>query len=120
MTGGSTIRVCHVITGLGLGGAERSLAELVLRLRSHRIESAIVSLRSGGCIADSLRGLGFGVEEIGIDGPIPSIRAARSLVASIRGRAPDLLQGWMYHGNVAASVASRASGRSGSVALASR
>ena len=111
MTGGSTIRVCHVITGLGLGGAERSLAELVLRLRSHRIESAIVSLRSGGCIADSLRGLGFGVEEIGIDGPIPSIRAARSLVASIRGRAPDLLQGWMYHGNVAASVASRFLGR---------
>lgn len=107
MTDAATIRVCHVITGLGLGGAERSLAELAPRLRAHRVESAIVSLRSGGALADPLRRLGFEVAEIGIDGSIPSLRAARSLVATIRGLAPDLLQGWMYHGNVAASVASR-------------
>ncbi len=111
MTVGSTIRVGHVITGLGVGGAERSLAELVPRLRSHRIESVIVSLRSGDPIAGALRRLGFEVEEIGIDGSIPSIRAARSLVGTIRGLAPDVLQGWMYHGNVAASVASRFLGR---------
>lgn len=107
MTEDATIRVCHVITGLGLGGAERSLAELVPRLRAHQIESAIVSLRSGGALASLIRGMDFKVAEIGIDGSIPSIRAARSLVAAVRGFAPDLLQGWMYHGNVAASVASR-------------
>ena len=64
-------RVLHVITTLGLGGAERMLASLVLASPGGNVQHAVVSLVTGGAYGDRLRDAGVHVTELGM-GPWPT------------------------------------------------
>ena len=99
----------HVITGLGRGGAEASLLKLLKASDDLRCGARVVSLKDNGPIGRDLERLGVPVEVVGIRGvrSLPSmVRAAARLTTGPR---PLLIQGWMYHGNVAASLWSLAS-----------
>lgn len=99
------IRVLHVITGLNVGGAEAMLEKLIGHSDCARFEHVVVSLMDLGVIGERLRIKG--VEVHALDGPrgYPTWRVVKGLKALIRQARPTIIQGWMYHGNLAAWVA---------------
>jgi len=84
------MKVLHVINGLGRGGAETNLLQLVVSLRPHGIESDVMVLRAGGALRSAF-------EEQGIELKRPR-ESTRSYAVS---------HGWLYAGCAAASMLSR-------------
>ena len=99
------MRVVHVISNLGLGGAETMLVRLVRQQAGGTIEHAVISFLAGGVYTQTLRDLGVEVIELEGTRSLRSAALLRPLGAALARARPDLVQGWMYHGNVAASLA---------------
>lgn len=100
-------RILHVITGLGTGGAEAMLYKL-LQATNGTIESYVLSLMTGGSNAARIEALGVGVDSLGmVRGGLPGPASLLQLRRTVREFQPDLVQGWMYHGNLAAWLAVR-------------
>ncbi len=96
------MRILHVITGLGTGGAETALVQLIEGTRDAAAH-AVVALGAGGPLARRLSSLvDVQVLNTGSErSTLASWRALRRYVSDFRA---DVLQGWMYHGNVAAAL----------------
>lgn len=105
------MRIAHVITGLGTGGAETMLLKLVEQLRGSGVESTIVSLTGRGDLAARLESAGAAVDAVDMSKSILGLPRA---LASIRGRLkrsnPDLVQTWMYHADLVGGLAARLAG----------
>ncbi len=96
-------RILHIITGLGTGGAESSLVR-VLAHTAPVASHAVVSLTTAGTRGAELVALGIPVYALGIArGAMPptALGVLRSIVREFQ---PTCVQGWMYHGNLAASL----------------
>jgi glycosyltransferase involved in cell wall biosynthesis len=103
-------RVLHVISGLGSGGAECFLASLAPRLAAAGIEQHVVSLTGHGVAADRLHAAGIPVSLLDVRGVLKAPLAIRRLSRLIRSFEPDSIQGWMYHGDLFAALASKLAG----------
>lgn len=101
------IRVAHVITGLMVGGAEMALARLLSALPKETFSSFVVSLMTGGAVAGRLAELDVPVVTLGMRRAAPSPRALFALRRALRTFQPSVVQGWMYHGNLAAYLGAR-------------
>jgi len=95
------IRVLHITTGLETGGAEIMLYRLLERIDS-RFASSVVSLTSAGSYGDRIADLGIDVQILGMKRGVPTPGALLRLREIVRQEQPDVLCGWMYHGNLAA------------------
>ena len=111
-SGVSRPKILHVITGLGQGGAERQLSNLV-GYGSGEVQTAVFSIRPLGVMAGPLQ----------TNGAMLSSGEARTAVSlgwldklrkTIQSWNPGLVVGWMYHGNIGA-LFSKALGYDGSV-----
>ncbi len=98
-------RVLHIITGLATGGAERALYNLLDGGLSERFDSHVISLGGEGTIGPKLNELGVSVSALNMGAGTSSILGLKRLYGLVRLLQPDLIQGWMYHGNLAASTA---------------
>lgn len=97
------MRLLHVITGLGLGGAEMMLVRLVEQLQALGHTNAVLSLSDLDSLRTPLERAGAEVRFAGLRlGRVPGTGALQPVRAVLQFR-PDLVQGWMYHGNLAAS-----------------
>ncbi|WP_143019476.1 glycosyltransferase [Mesorhizobium qingshengii] len=97
--------VLHTITGLNVGGAEIMLARFLGKLDQDRFSSSVLSLLSPGPLAAQVEHTKSKVISLDMaERPRPGdvVRLTRSISRA----APDLLHGWMYHGNVAAMLGS--------------
>lgn len=101
------ISVCHIITGLNVGGAERALCSLLTGGLQAHVENHVVSLMGDGHYGPLLRQAGIPVHAVGMSPGRPSPLATMRLRKIVRLIAPDIVQGWMYHGNLAAVWARR-------------
>ncbi|MGZ8217017.1 glycosyltransferase [Methylomagnum sp.] len=99
------IRVCHVITGLYTGGAEMMLYKLLSGLDRRRFEPVVISLIDRGAVGERIEALRIPVHTLDMPAGRPTVAGLWRLFRLIRELRPDLLQGWMYHGNLAASLA---------------
>ncbi|CAL1239097.1 glycosyltransferase [Candidatus Methylocalor cossyra] len=99
------IRICHIITGLSTGGAEMMLYKLLSGTDRTRFESSVISLIDKGTLGERIEALGIPVYTLGMPRGWPHPSGLVRLVRLVRRLRPDLLQGWMYHGNLAASLA---------------
>ena len=105
--------VLHVITGLGVGGAETMLVQLATALQARGMPQHVVSLQSGE-LAQSLRDRDVAVTTLDVRGTRQAPGALLRLTRLVGELRPALIQGWMYHGNIAAALAHRlAPGRAG-------
>jgi Glycosyltransferase len=103
--------VLHVITGLETGGAEMMLYKVLATMRGGAFTGGVVSLLGGGTIRPRVERLGVPVDSLAMDRGTPSVAALFRLRRLMGGMRPDLVQGWMYHGNLAAMLAPGMGGR---------
>ncbi len=80
------------------------LHRLVTRMDRRRVLSRVVSLTDEGTLGRPLREAGVPVDTLGCRRGMPSIAAIRQLRRILSEDPPDVLQGWMYHGNLAAQA----------------
>jgi hypothetical protein len=73
------------------------------------VEQRVISLTAGGPVRQQLQDKGVWVQDVGLrmPEPMPLFRLARH----IRNWKPDVVQGWMYHGDLASTLALALSGR---------
>ncbi len=94
----------HVVTGLETGGAERALYNLLAGGLADRFDTAVVSLRDEGTMGSFIAALGVPVYAMKMHSCVSAAIAMGGLHRIVRSFGPDLIQGWMYHGNLAASA----------------
>jgi glycosyltransferase involved in cell wall biosynthesis len=99
------LRVLHVITGLGSGGAETTLFSLLSRLNRARFETEVVSLTDAGVVGPRIQELGIPVREVGMARGMPSLRGLLQLSRHMRRFHPQVVHSWMYHANLATAAA---------------
>ncbi len=94
-------RIAHLIVRLDTGGAEKSLYRLIRHTRTC-LDHEVLCLGPTSPISADISALGVNVEcfDYPRRGPMALWRAWRAL----RRSRPDVLQGWMYLGNLAASI----------------
>lgn len=108
------LRVLHVSTGLELNGAERILVNCCEASRAAGFEPYVASLRPGGAAVALLESMGVPVLQLNAHPRRPNLVPLARLRNHVRTLMPDLMKGWMYHGNVfAAAAAFGASGLGG-------
>lgn len=99
-----TMRVLYVINGLGAGGAERSLAEMLPRLADRGVDPLVV------CLDHRQEGVEGTVRALGVDVQfLPGTRIASRAVklrGIIRAERPDLIHTTLFESNVAGRLAS--------------
>ncbi|MBL0389245.1 glycosyltransferase [Tumebacillus sp. ITR2] len=98
-------KILFVITGLHVGGAEMMLWKLCDRIDRTKFQPVVLSLMGDGPIGERLRKSGVEVHTINMSPGRPTPGALARLVRKVREIQPHLLQGWMYHGNLAAQLA---------------
>ena len=100
------VRVIHIIPDLEIGGAETALYMLLSLLDRNGIEPSVVCLGDMGEIGRDIDALGVPVHTIGMRSGVSSLKKIRKLILLLNGLKPDIIQGWMYHGNLLATFAS--------------
>lgn len=102
-------RVTHIITNLGLGGAERTLLELVCASEGVCLNNSVISLQAGGMLANAFRAARVPLLELGLQKRLLNPLKAFELIRAIEYTQPDIVQTWMYHadflGGAAAKIA---------------
>ncbi|MFC8827744.1 glycosyltransferase [Streptomyces sp. NPDC057137] len=100
------MKVLHVITGLGIGGAEQQLR---LLLRQLPTDSAVVTLTNPGAVARGITADGFPVTDLGIRGN-RDLGALPRLTRLIRDGRYDLVHTHLYRACVYGRLAARLAG----------
>jgi glycosyltransferase involved in cell wall biosynthesis len=99
------IKILHIATGLGMGGAETSLANLMAFTDRAEFEPRVLSLSDNQPVGERIRALGIPVDALGMrPGRIVPADFFR-LTRTLREIKPDLIQTWMYHADLLGSLA---------------
>jgi glycosyltransferase involved in cell wall biosynthesis len=99
-------KVLHIITGLNPGGAEHVLLNLVSHLND--VEHKVIALTSIGEIdlSPKFKERGIQVVSLGMNPKNPfSFLKIKTLVQLIKQYSPQVVQCWMYHGNLVGGLA---------------
>lgn len=97
-------RILILSTGLNCGGAEMQVFHLAKGLRARGWETAVVSMLSGGSMADQFREAGIPLHELGMRRSISDPRSILRLRKIIRKFRPDVVHSHMVHANLLARV----------------
>ncbi|GAA3005015.1 glycosyltransferase [Streptomyces fulvorobeus] len=100
------MRALHIITGLGIGGAEQQLR---LLLRHLPVSCDVVTLTNPGAVADGLRADGVHVTDLGMKGN-RDLAALPRLARLIRRGGYDLVHTHLYRACVYGRIAARLAG----------
>ena len=93
-------RVCHLITGLGAGGAERMLTRLVSAPNQKGVQHTVISLMDSGVFGPEIEAKGVALHTLGMRRSMPSPFAIWRLVGLLRSLKPDVLMTWLYHADL--------------------
>ena len=96
-------KVLWITTGLGSGGAEMMLAQLICGLP--QFQHSVISLTAGGKHATALREAGIEVHSLDMPAGKPTLRSLWRLFKVVRQTRADVIMGWMYHGCFASVLA---------------
>ena len=83
------------------------LCKLLYAMRAGSFDSAVLSLMPPGPVGERISILGIPVYSLKILYGIPSLTEILRMRRLVREFRPDIIQGWMYHGNLAAWFARR-------------
>ncbi|MAF20499.1 MAG: hypothetical protein CMI55_02330, partial [Parcubacteria group bacterium] len=100
------IRIVHIITALNVGGTEMMLCRLLSRMRKDRFENIVFTLKEKGKLSEDFESQNIRVYNVGGMGGILKISALIRSLKILREINPDIIQGWLVHGNLVAQIAS--------------
>lgn len=103
------MKVCFIINGLYVGGAEVMLYNLLRHSQCLR-NSLVVSLIPGGEMTRRIQEIGVEVETLGMTSGRPSFSALWRLVKLLRTHQFDIVSTWMYHADLLGGVAAKITG----------
>ncbi|WP_299043993.1 glycosyltransferase [uncultured Thermosynechococcus sp.] len=103
------MRVLHIITGLGDGGAEAVLYRLVTQDRQDKHH--VVSLTGAGKYGPWLQQAGIGVTTLGMPRGRVTWHGLTELRRAIETFQPDVVQTWMYHADLLGGLMAKTLGR---------
>jgi glycosyltransferase involved in cell wall biosynthesis len=96
------MKIVHLITSLGMGGAERQLKVLVTDPEKSILEHVIVSMKDEGVIGKHLTGQpGVYIHCLNLH---KSIFGFWKLYKILRSERPDILQTWLYHSDFLGTI----------------
>ncbi|MEO5668341.1 MAG: glycosyltransferase [Bdellovibrionota bacterium] len=97
------MKILHVITGLGGGGAERVLMRLADAQRRQGHDVIVLTLNSERALETEFRALGIPVEFLNVARGFwgPSLFRFKKIVEEF---CPEIIQSWMYHADLFCSV----------------
>jgi glycosyltransferase involved in cell wall biosynthesis len=98
------MRIVHVLDGIGVGGAEFVLLNLVRGLQAEGHHNTVISLTTPSHMRTELKAAGAAVLSLDMSRGRLALSDAIRVRDAIRRASPDLIQGWMYHGNAAAAL----------------
>ncbi len=100
------IKIMHVITGLGVGGAEMMLLKLISGLNKPCFSHCVISLKGmpGSTIYNQLKAQGIPVFCLDLTRVVTLPFRLFQLVTFIRKFQPRIVQSWMYHGDFIGSI----------------
>jgi glycosyltransferase involved in cell wall biosynthesis len=104
------IRMTHLVTSLGQGGAELMLARLLSRIDRDRFDCEVICLGESGAVADLIHATGIPVTILGMRRGRPSAAGFCRLTGQLRRSRPHVLQTWLYHADLAGLLAGRWTG----------
>lgn len=104
------MRILHVITSLEVGGAEQMLVRLLSVGGLAGAKQAVVALLPGGALGEAARADADCVWELDLLSVGGFARGLSRVARIARDWKPDIVQGWLYQGNLAGLVAARAAG----------
>jgi glycosyltransferase involved in cell wall biosynthesis len=97
------VAVALVITDLDVGGAERALTALAMRLQPARWRVNVFCLSGPGRLTEALHDANVPCECLSVHKRNP-VQAVARLARSLRRFRPDLVQSFMFHANLAARL----------------
>lgn len=101
------IRVLHIINDLARGGSEIALCRLLSLTDRELFDPVVISLREPSTLRSRIEALGVPVLSAGMSKSVFGAASLWTLARLVRLVNPDLIQGWMYHGSLAAQFARR-------------
>lgn len=104
------ISVTHVITGLELGGAETVLLRLLQNNDAKRFHMRVISLSGEGHLSSEIRSLGFQLDNLAMTGLASIPRLVVQCERLLKRDQADVVQTWMYHGDLIGGLAARLAG----------
>ena len=100
------MRLAFVVTSMERAGAQGMLLNLVARLSQKDVAAPIViSLAPPAALSDEVARMNVPIHHLSVRPGQVSVRALACLTRILNTERPDLIQGWMYHGNLAAQLA---------------
>jgi glycosyltransferase involved in cell wall biosynthesis len=101
----SRIKVLHIISSLMNGGAEAMLSKVARASAKLGIDHVVISMVTGGFVAEELKRSGIPIHFLDAKRSFSAAFRIGALKRVVRDLQPDMIQGWMYHGNLAGTVA---------------
>lgn len=106
------MKIAFLITGLSTGGAEVMLYKLLSRIDRQRFSPVVISLMGHDQWSGPIQALDVPIYTLDMpQGTVPTPGVLWKLIKTVRQLQPDILQGWMFHGNLAAQFLSLLSRR---------
>jgi glycosyltransferase involved in cell wall biosynthesis len=97
-------RILMVVTGLGVGGAERQIVALAHRFQTLGSSIVVVTLIEPGPLKEEMTKANIPVYSLGMKRGIPGPGAIFKLAKIVRRERPDVVHAHMFHANVLARV----------------
>jgi glycosyltransferase involved in cell wall biosynthesis len=97
-------KVVFITTGLSTGGAEIMLYRLLQRIDRDKFIPSVISLLGGGTIGKQISELNIPVYYVNLQKDFSIVKSMIFLTRIAQEINPDKIQGWMYHGNLAAQL----------------
>ncbi|MGE0449179.1 MAG: glycosyltransferase [Vicinamibacterales bacterium] len=101
------MKVAHVITDLGIGGAAIMLRRLTLELQRIGVQNTVIALDQINRHYDDLRSGGIALHDLSMGRGVSGLRAFRRLQRLLHAVRPDVVHTWMYHADLVGGLASR-------------
>jgi len=99
------LTILHIINDLSIGGAEIMLFRLLSQKSRRRFQPVVISLMDRGSLRERIEELGIPVYTARMKPGLPTPASIWRLVRLARQIEPELIQGWLYHGSLAAQIA---------------
>lgn len=96
--------ITHIITGLEKGGAERFLFNFLTSDLKGHIKNNVISLMSEGYYGPLIKEKNISLQCLKLNRGQIRLKTLKKLIKILNNQKPDIIQGWMYHGNLAALI----------------